>query len=167
MIEEGNIDKEAKIARVNITGAKTKLLQERDQLVNNIKQQQAQAEQLQKQEQDTMFKKALDEVQTFMGVPVSEKQKQDVLAKYQSGGYGSALDKAKNMVAAIFQHEFGDTIAKHLTSKVKSETKEEVHRKLSDVPPKTAAAGSSKEIKDLSENKKPLGSLHNWRGDGG
>lgn len=138
----GIISHKAKVLRGELTNEKQKILTARSNIFNHYEQQHQQAQIALKEEKAAHFKKALDNVSTFLGVPVPKGASELIYAKYQKGAYDSILNDPTSMVSAVLQLEYGDSISKHLISKTKAETKKEIVEKMSDVPSKQQQAGS-------------------------
>lgn len=124
------------------------LNREKNQIIENRKQtlqkyesdKQAAILHQQKQERNQVTD-ALNNVSTFMGVPVTKEVKEAFVKKYNNGLYDTELNSPAGKAQFIFQREMGEKLTKHIQNKASEAAKMEVTKKLLNVPPVQTGAG--------------------------
>jgi len=145
LIEDGKLERDARLIRIELGKQKEAVLQQRQQIVS---QKAAEIEQVQRQTKEreiTQLKEALNNTSEFMGVNLTKEAKETLIKKIQSGAYEKELSSAQLKVNAILHKEFGQKFTEYAKNKFRSEGKMAEVKKLANVPPvKAPSAGVEK-----------------------
>jgi hypothetical protein len=120
--------------RIYLNEEKTRIINERSQLVQNFESQKEAAALQRKQAEDTQFEQTLNTVSKFMDVPVNEEVKKAIITKYRNGGYDNDFSSAKSKVDLILNKELGTQLIKSLKNTAFEKGRETVTKKLANIP---------------------------------
>ncbi len=161
LVANGKIAHKAQVVRVNLLNDKKVLLAQRedilktrnDLIAKHTTDKQRVAEQ--KKEQDnSLFLKALNDKSDFMGVPIPKDFKDAVALKFRSGLYDSKLSEAQTKVNSILFAELGSKFADLVKKSAFAKGKETEIKKNANIPPISSAASGQRVInKEPSQDK--------------
>lgn len=147
---EGKLATKAQVERLTLKSDQKALLADRENVLKTresiIQQHTSDKQRIaeQKREQEsTLFLKALDDKLDFMGVPVPKEVKDAVALKFRGGLYDSELTVAQNKVDLILFKELGPKFAKLVKDSAFAKGKESEIKKAANIPPTQSAASPS------------------------
>lgn len=134
-IEEGKVKAQADILRHELGLEKQKILNTRTQIVQERKAAREQAAIQQKEQEFIQMKEALNNTSDFMGTTLSNAVKEQLIKKIQSGAYDKEFSNPQAKIAYVLQKELGQKFTEQIKNKFLSKGKDDVMKKLSNVPP--------------------------------
>jgi len=130
------LEHEADKLRKTLGDAKEQILNERQTYIQQYESKKEQAILAQKEQEKTQFKKAMDTVSTFMGIPVSAEVKEAILRKSNTGAYDNIITP-ESKAEFILYKELGQKVLKARLNTASEKGRDEIRTKLAVIPPVT------------------------------
>jgi len=130
------LEHEADKLRKTLGDAKEQILNERQTYIQQYESKKEQAILAQKEQEKTQFKKAMDTVSTFMGIPVSAEVKEAILRKSNTGAYDNIITP-ESKAEFILYKELGQKVLKARLNTASEKGRDEIRTKLAAIPPVT------------------------------
>lgn len=130
------LEHEADKLRKLLGDAKEQILNERQTYIQQYESKKEQAILAQKEQEKTQFKKAMDTVSTFMGIPVSAEVKEAIIRKSNTGAYENLITP-ESKAEFILYKELGQKVLKARLNTASEKGRDEIRTKLAAIPPVT------------------------------
>lgn len=159
---DGLIDHEAQKLRLMLNDAKASIIQERKTYIEQYESKKEQALLAKEEQSRVQFKQAMNKISTFMEAPISPEIKEAIAVKYNKGAYKGILSSSEAEAEYVLYKEFHKKITAALKNTASSKGKEEIVKKLLNVPPETNTnTGSNQKPTTLTSNDDPWAAVVN------
>lgn len=154
---------EAEKLRIYLNREKNQIVEQRKQYLQKYEQdKQSAALELKKQEQSKITD-ALNNVSTFMDIPVNKDVKEAIIRKYNNGLYDNVLNDPAKKAEFLFHTELGAKLAKHIQNKASETAKADVRKQLLNTPPVISGGGNAINNNKQPEKDNPWGALNDFK----
>lgn len=148
----GSVDHEGLKLRDMLEGSKKNLQNEKQDILKEYESKQEQAILAQKEEEKTHFKKAMNDVSTFMGSPIPTEIKEAVIRKFNSGVYDKYLTTLESKAEYILFRELNQKILKTVQNAASAKGRDEIREKLLVTKPESNNNAGSKQTINQESN---------------
>lgn len=137
LTENGKIETEAKAVRRLLEAEEQGIKIENENRLKKYQEGKVKQVEMQRQESNAKFEKAMSTVTEFMGGRLSDEAKQAIVRKQQSGAYNDLLNDPKTLAEFVLYKEFGPKAIKNIENTAFQRGRDEKTKKLANVPPVT------------------------------
>lgn len=147
------LKRQADLIKFELTQAKTAILDQRNQLIQQFETKAQEASLMAKEAEKTQFKQALNTVEDFLGKSVPKAAKDKLYEEFSKGRFDKDFNDPKAKVELAMYKLFGKSFASSLKNTAFEQGREKIVKELTNVPPvNTSGSGSFKPKPPESES---------------